>query len=311
MPSASRRKAKKLKTLTILNHHSSPADQLQGAAVSSNHSKKMEGSLNGTLQNTQNEETQSLSQDKEVAVEVDEETPQTPSEELVESSKVEETQEDVTESVAETFESDAVKDAQDESSKELESDTVELELKEQQEEKEKDLAPSEDNNNNNEASSVSGNEGLGETEVVETVVKDMEVGEEEENVLSSVVTVKLQEETSEVFGDSSLPPTGDVVSEETVETSVAKSDESDKIVAPTIIEKSLDLEPTLDEKVGEPSGGQEESSNESAKETSQPSPSVPEAESTENQTIGPVTQSENSSWKSCCGLLEIVMGGSR
>lgn len=271
----------------------------------------MEGSLNGTYQNTQNEETQSLSQDKEVAVEVDEETPQTPSEELVESSKVEETQEDVTESVAETFESDAVKDAQDESSKELESDTVELELKEQQEEKEKDLAPSEDNNNNNEASSVSGNEGLGETEVVETVVKDMEVGEEEENVLSSVVTDKLQEETSEVFRDSSLPPTGDVVSEETVETSVAKSDESDKIVAPTIIEKSLDLEPTLDEKVGEPSGGQEESSNESAKETSQPSPSVPEAESTENQTIGPVTQSENSSWKSCCGLLEIVMGGSR
>ncbi|KAL2316799.1 hypothetical protein Fmac_030675 [Flemingia macrophylla] len=262
----------------------------------------MEESLNGTLQDTQTVETQSLNQEKDVAVEVDEEALQ--SEEQVGPGKVEDTQEDVSESVAETLEPDAVKDAQDESS--VVSDTVELVLKEQQEETAKDLPLSEDNVN--EASSVSGNEGLGETEVVETIVRYKEVGEEEENVVSFVETDKLPEEPSEVSGDSSLPPTGDVASEETVETSVPKSDESDNVVAPTIIEKSLDLEPTLDEKVGEPSGGQEETSYESAKESIQPSPSAPKAESTEIPTNAPVTQRENCSWRSCCGILEMMMG---
>ncbi|TKY57234.1 heat shock 70 kDa protein 18 [Spatholobus suberectus] len=303
MPSAaSRRKAKqakKLKTLTTPNHHSSPADQLRGTAVFANRSKKMEESPNGTLQESQKEETQSLSHDNEVAVKVDdspggdiaitdEEAPQSgKNKELIESGKVEETEEDVSESVAETSEPEAVKDAQVGNT--VESGTVEWELKEEQGEhlvsepdvvKETDLHPS-----------VSGNEGLRETEVV---------AEEEKNVLSSVVT-------KEVFGDSSLPQT-DVASEETVETSVPKSDESDK-VAPTIIEKSL--EPSLDEKVEEPSGGQEESSHESAKEPFQPSPTVLEAESTENPTIAPVAQRENSPWKSCCGIFEIMLGGGR
>ena len=155
--------------------------------------------------------------------------------------------------------------------------------------KETDLPSSE---SNNELLSVSGNEGQRETEVVvETFFKHMMFGGEEKNVLSSVVTDKLlreSEEANEVYGDSSLPLT-DVASEETI---VLKSDDSDQ-VAPTIIEKSLDLEPTLDEKVEEPSGCQEESSYESAKESFQPSPSVPDAESTEN----PVD--EDWCWRQC------------
>ncbi|KAG4382197.1 hypothetical protein AAZX31_14G026800 [Glycine max] len=334
MPPASRRKAKqakKYKTVTILNHHSSHSDQLQGTAVSPNHIKKMEGSLNGALQDSHKVETQILREDKEVVVEVDdsqngdiaitdeEAPPNEENKELVDSGKVEVTQ-DVSESVCETFEPDAMKDGQVENT--MESDVVELELKEEEgkdflsdlavvndEVKETDLPSSE---SNNELLSVSGNEGQRETEVVvETFFKHMMFGGEEKNVLSSVVTDKLlreSEEANEVYGDSSLPLT-DVASEETVETSVLKSDENDQ-VAPTIIEKSLDFEPTLDE-IEEPSGGQEESSYESAKQSFQPSPSVPDAESTENPNIVPVAQRENTSWKSCCGLFEIMRGGDR
>ncbi|CAJ1971351.1 unnamed protein product [Sphenostylis stenocarpa] len=278
-----------------------------------------EGFLNGTMQDSQKEETQSLNEDTEVAVEVDdsqdgdivitdEEKAQQSEEskELVESSKVEETHKDVSESVAETFEADAVKDAQIENT--VESDTVKLEFHEDFESdpdgvKETDLPPS-----------VSGNEGLRETEVVETtIVKDMTVEEEEKNAVSHAVSEKLLgegEEANEVCGDSSLT-LADVASEETVETSVPKSDESGK-VAPTMIEKSLDLNQPLDEKVEEPSGTLEESSYESAKESFQPSPSVvPDAETNENPTIVPVTQRETSSWKSCCGLIEIMTGGDR
>lgn len=263
-----------------------------GTAVSPNHIKKMEGSLNGALQDSHKVETQTSGEDKKVVVEVDEEeAPQSvENKELVESGKVEDVQEDVSESVGETFEPDTVKDAQVENT--MESDTIELELKKEKgkgflsdlavdnhEVKETDFPFSE---NNNELFSVSGNEGLRETEVVvvETFFKSMMFGGEEKDVLSSVVTDKLlreSEEPNEVYGDSSLPLT-DVASEET---SVLKSDDSDQ-VAPTIIEKSLDLEPTLDEKVEEPSGCQEESSYESAKQSFQPSPSVPDAESTEN-----------------------------
>lgn len=254
----------------------------------------MEGSLNVTLQDSHKVETQTSGEDKKVVVEVDEEeAPQSvENKELVESGKVEDVQEDVSESVGETFEPDTVKDAQVENT--MESDTIELELKKEKgkgflsdlavdnhEVKETDFPFSE---NNNELFSVSGNEGLRETEVVvvETFFKSMMFGGEEKDVLSSVVTDKLlreSEEANEVYGDSSLPLT-DVASEETVETSVLKSDENDQ-VAPTIIEKSLDFEPTLDE-IEEPSGGQEESSYESAKQSFQPSPSVPDAESTEN-----------------------------
>ena len=231
--------------------------------------QKMEGSLNVTLQDSHKVETQTSGEDKKVVVEVDEEeAPQSvENKELVESGKVEDVQEDVSESVGETFEPDTVKDAQVENT--MESDTIELELKKEKgkgflsdlavdnhEVKETDFPFSE---NNNELFSVSGNEGLRETEVVvvETFFKSMMFGGEEKDVLSSVVTDKLlreSEEPNEVYGDSSLPLT-DVASEET---SVLKSDDSDQ-VAPTIIEKSLDLEPTLDEKVEEPSGCQEES----------------------------------------------------
>ncbi|ESW13383.1 hypothetical protein PHAVU_008G191200 [Phaseolus vulgaris] len=316
MPSVSRRKAKqakKLKTWSILNHHSSPAHQIQGEAVSANNSKKMEGFLNGTIRDSQKVGTQSLSEDKEVAVEVDdsqdgdivitheEEAPQSEEKKvLVESGKLEETEEDVSESVAETFEPDTVKDAQVENT--VESDAVMIEFNEDFESdpdgvKGTDLYPS-----------VSGNEGLRETEVVETaIVKDMTVAEEEKNVVPDAVSKTLLgevEEANDVCGDYSLTLTD-------AETSVPKPCESDK-VAPTIIEKSLDLKLTLDESVQESSGGLEESSYESAKESFQPSLSVvPDAESNENQTTVPVAQREITSWKSCCGLIEIMRGGGR
>ncbi|XP_047163170.1 neurofilament medium polypeptide-like isoform X1 [Vigna umbellata] len=298
MPSFSRRKTKqpkKHKTWTILNHHSSPPHQIQGEAVSANNTEKMEGFVNGTIQENHKAQSQSLSENKEVAVEVDdsqdgdivitheEEAPQNEENKmLVESGKVEETREDVSESVvSETFEPDTVKDAHVENT--VESDTVMLEFNEDFESdpdgvKETDLYPS-----------VSRNEGLRETEVAE----------EEKNVVFHAVG----EEANDVCGESSLV--------ETSETSVPKSCESDK-VTPTIIEKSLDLKQSLEEKVEESSGGLEESSYESAKESFQPSPSVvPDAESNENQTTVPMAQREFSSWKSCCGLIEIMRGGHR
>ncbi|WVY89695.1 hypothetical protein V8G54_035209 [Vigna mungo] len=348
MPSFSRRKTKqpkKHKTWTILNHHSSPSHQIQGTrsslsiylpspptsllflhlfislhsswfsyaiisfvvfeadsykasfflpageAVSANDTEKMEGFVNGTIQDNHKAQSQSLSEDKEVAVEVDdsqdgdiviaheEEAPHNEEKKmLVESGKVE----DVSESVSERFEPDTVKDAHVENT--VESDTVMLEFNEDFESdpdgvKETDLYPS-----------VSRNERL----------RESEVAEEEKNVVFHAVSKKLIEEANDVCGDSSL-----------VETSVPKSCESDK-VTPTIIEKSLDLKQSLEEKIEESSGGLEESSYESAKESFQPSPSVvPDAESNENLTTVPMVQREISSWKSCCGLIEIMRGGHR
>lgn len=118
---------------------------------------------------------------------------------------------------------------------------------------ENDLSPSADND---ELSSASGNEGLRETEVVETV-KDMTVAEEEkvaEVVLSST----------------------DVVSREVVETRDEKSDESGK-VSLTGVEKSMVI--STYEKAGEQLDVQESSSYESAKESFQTSSYVPDDES--------------------------------
>ncbi|XP_022637577.1 neurofilament medium polypeptide isoform X2 [Vigna radiata var. radiata] len=270
--------------------------QDKGEAVLANNTEKMEGFVNGTIQEDNHKaQSQSLSEDKEVAVEVDdshdgdifiaheEEAPQNEEKKmLVESGKVE----DVSESVSEKFEPDTVKDAHVENT--VESDTVMLEFNEDFESgpdgvKETDLYPS-----------VSRNEGL----------RESEVAEEEKNVVFHAVSKKLIEEANDVCGgDSSLV--------ETWETSVPKSCESDK-VTPTIIEKSLDLKQSLEEKVEESSGGLEESSYESAKESFQPSPSVvPDAESNENLTTVPLVQREISSWKSCCGLIEIMRGGHR
>ncbi|XP_027368578.1 uncharacterized protein LOC113874556 [Abrus precatorius] len=292
----------------------------------------MEGSLDGTLQDTQ--KVASLSEeDKGVVVETaadedgvrsfsettpdgdiavtDEEAIQNEEKkELIESSKVEE-RIYVFESVADdSFEPGATKDAQ--------VDTVELELKDKEWKdfvsdvavaddgvKEAKLLPSEDNK---EISSVSGNEGLRETEVVETSIKDMAVVEEK-NVLSSVVTYRFNregEEPIEIYGNSSLTPI-DVTSKETMEISIPKSDESEK-VPPTIIEKSL--ESSMVDKVGEPS-------NESAKESFQvqPMPNV-HAEGTiatvqAKTEVVPRSTENGTSWMSCCGLFDIMTGGGR
>ncbi|XP_061369848.1 uncharacterized protein LOC133312630 [Gastrolobium bilobum] len=306
----------------------------------------MEGSLSEEAQ-----KVESLSEDKEVSVEVDaddgiskslSDEHATQSEEnsgLVESGKVEETQ-DVSEEPNDF--SDLIKAAQVDNI--MVSDTVELELKEDQGKdfqspedtggifsdhgvKETELPPSEDNN---ELSSVSRNEGLQETEEVETV-NDLTVAEEEKNDLSSVVTeglLKEGEEPNEIYNFSSQPPT-DVVSKETQEASIPKSDESDKVPltitgeVPKGIERSL--VPSMVEKDEEHLDAQE-SSYETAKDSFQPSANVTDDESTsatvKNQTeaprstenptiVPPVTQRQYTSWKSCCGLFEILSRGDR
>lgn len=256
---------------------------------SANHSK-MEDSFNGTLQDTQKVET-SLIEDKQMVVDdataadADATSKETYGVDIAmtgkqtEQSEENKTEDDASESVAETFE--PIEPSPTDSSDAIKYDTVELELKEDEGKdfqspedadgvKETELLPSDDNN---ELSAVSGNE-----EVVETI-KDMMIAEEEKNVLSSVVT---DEGSNKNYGSSSLPPTE--ASKETLETSVPEPDESDKAPPiftgeePKAIEETL--VPSTYEKVGEQSHFQEPSSYESARETFQPSPNVPLAEST-------------------------------
>jgi FtsZ-binding cell division protein ZapB len=178
----------------------------------------------------------------------------------------------------------------------LDSETVELELKEDNDEVEQtELATSKDNN-----------EGLKEdnNEVVETV-KDMTVAEEE-NVLSSNDVVSISREV-------------------VLETNDPKSDyEVEKVVPPKGIEESLVT--SAYEKVKEQLNVQESSSYESAKESLQQSSNAVDSESNsvteqdkieesrgiENQgSIFAVTQRQQTSWKSCCGLFEILGHGDR
>ncbi|XP_045787025.1 uncharacterized protein LOC123882250 isoform X1 [Trifolium pratense] len=299
MPIASRRKRtkqakKKTKPFTLSNQHSTASVQLQtkGFFVSENQSK-MEGNLNGTLEKTEKVEEESLSEDKDVAVEVsadddfdgksksqsdtkDDVDVDVDIDEHVDSDKVVEETENVSETVAES--SDAIEANQVENIVASEEDE-ELELKEEKGEnfevEQTELATSKDNN-----------------EVVETV-KDMTV-DEDENVLSSTDVVSISREV-------------------VLETSDPKSNyEVEKVVPPKGIEEQLDV--------------QESSSYESAKESLQPSSNVVDYESNsvteqdkieeskgiENQgSIFVVTQRQQTSWKSCCGLFEILGHGDR
>ncbi|MCI19236.1 hypothetical protein A2U01_0040392, partial [Trifolium medium] len=121
----------------------------------------------------------------------------------------------------------------------------------------------------------------------------------------------------------------DVVSisrEVVLETSDPKSDyEVEKVVPPKGIEESLETSTTY-EKVKEQLNVQESASYESAKESLQQSSNVVDSESNsvteqnkieesrgiENQgSIFVVTQRQQTSWKSCCGLFEILGHGDR
>ncbi|PNX91487.1 hypothetical protein L195_g047618, partial [Trifolium pratense] len=256
----------------------------------------MEGNLNGTLEKTEKVEEESLSEDKDVAVEVsadddfdgksksqsdtkDDVDVDVDIDEHVDSDKVVEETENVSETVAES--SDAIEANQVENIVASEEDE-ELELKEEKGEnfevEQTELATSKDNNEVVETDN---------NEVVETV-KDMTV-DEEENVLSSTDVVSISREV-------------------VLETSDPKSDyEVEKVVPPKGIEEQLDV--------------QESSSYESAKESLQPSSNVVDSESNsvteqdkieeskgiENQgSIFVVTQRQQTSWKSCCGLFEIL-----
>ncbi|KAK2431579.1 hypothetical protein QL285_029786 [Trifolium repens] len=271
----------------------------------------MEGNFNGTLKETQKVEEESLNEDKDLAVEVsadddfdgksksqsdtkDDVDVDIDIDEQVESDKVVKETENVSETVAESLESsDAIEANQVENS--LDSETVELELKEDHEVEQTELATSKDNN-----------EGLKEDndEVVETV-KDMTVAEEE-NVLPSTDVVSISREV-------------------VLETNDPKSDyEVEKVVPPKGVEESLVT--STYEKVKEQLNVQESSSYESAKESLQQSSNAVDSESNsvteqdkieesrgiENQgSIFAVTQRQQTSWKSCCGLFEILGHGDR
>ncbi|WJX59404.1 hypothetical protein P8452_44725 [Trifolium repens] len=315
MPIASRRKRtkqakKKTKPLTLPNQHSTASVQFQtkGLFVSEIQSK-MEGNFNGILKETQKVEEESLNEDKDLAVEVSadddfdgkyksqsdtKDDVDIDIDEQVESDKVVKETENVSETVAESLESsDAIEANQVENS--LDSETVELELKEDHEVEQTELATSKDNN-----------EGLKEDndEVVETV-KDMTVAEEE-NVLPSTDVVSISREV-------------------VLETNDPKSDyEVEKVVPPKGVEESLVT--STYEKVKEQLNVQESSSYESAKESLQQSSNAVDSESNsvteqdkieesrgiENQgSIFAVTQRQQTSWKSCCGLFEILGHGDR
>jgi hypothetical protein len=222
----------------------------------------MEGNFNGILKETQKVEEESLNEDKDLAVEVSadddfdgkyksqsdtKDDVDIDIDEQVESDKVVKETENVSETVAESLESsDAIEANQVENS--LDSETVELELKEDHEVEQTELATSKDNN-----------EGLKEdnNEVVETV-KDMTVAEEE-NVLPSTDVVSISREV-------------------VLETNDPKSDyEVEKVVPPKGVEESLVT--STYEKVKEQLNVQESSSYESAKESLQQSSNAVDSES--------------------------------
>lgn len=209
---------------------------------------EMEGNFNGVLHDTRKVEEESSSEDKEVAVEVYDDDDDVydgkskcVSDEHVEACKVVEEEEDVNERVGESLESsnaigaDRVEDIED-------SETVELEFKEEKVEDgdvvdETELAASKENN-----------EGIRESEVVETV-RDVTVGEDE-NVLSTL-------------------PSLDVVS-----VSRESDDVVEKVISPKGVEESLGK--STYEKDEEQLDVQESSSAyESAKESFQPSSNAP------------------------------------
>ena len=226
--------------------------------------------MNGTLHETQKVEEESLSEDKEVAVDTStdddydgksksqSDTPDAVDiDEHVESCKVVEEAEDVSETVFESPHNSLNVSSPNESSDAIEvnqvenkmaSEAVELELNGEKGEnndevEETELATSEDNN-----------EGLRVTEVAETV-KDMTVAEEE-NVLPSTDVVSISREVA-------------------LETSGKGIDDGDeKVEPPKGIEQSL-MTSTQEQSLDV----QESSSYESAKESLQQSSNVHDSES--------------------------------
>ncbi|CAI8586813.1 unnamed protein product [Vicia faba] len=327
MPTISRRKTKhakrKTKPLHLPNQHSSATVQLQtkGPFVSENHSE-MEGNFNGTLHDMRKVEEESSSEDKEVAVEVFDDDvydgkSKSVSDEHVESCKVVE-EEDVSETVGESLESsDAIEANRVENIED--SETVELEFKEENKEEkgedddvveETELATSNENN-----------EGLRESEVVETV-RDVTVGEDE-NVLSSLPSldvVSVSRESDDVV-EKVVSPKG--IEEPLVKSTYEKDEEQLDIQESSAYESAKEsFQPSSNAHgVNE----QEElSAYESAKESFLPFSNVPDSDNNsfneqdrveecrgiENQgSIFSVTQRQHTSWKNCCGLFEMLRHG--
>ncbi|KAI4306023.1 hypothetical protein L6164_029339 [Bauhinia variegata] len=311
----------------------------RGAEQVSAGKNKMEGSFNGTLEETQKVESQS-EQDKEVTVETGGEASVTenpesliepPKEnddenkELTDSVKVEE-KEGVSESVVEPVES-STRDFTEQVEESVENpegtDKVEFESKQ---EDVKDLPPQED---------ASGFSSTVE-EVKELEDKDLP-SSVEENELPAVVAdenlrgtepvepTEVLEKTEETQAppledDSSSSLTAsDIVSKVTEETTLLKSDDT-KTEA---ISKGTE-ETATDVKIEE-SSVVHETSKGNTNESSQPLANVPADETTsatvkdkneiprsiENPTIESVNESQHTGWRSCCGLLEVLRGGDR
>ncbi|XP_050903804.1 uncharacterized protein LOC127117742 [Lathyrus oleraceus] len=329
MPTISRRKTKqakrKTKPLNLPNQHSSATAQLQtkGPFVCENLSK-MEGNFNGKLHDDmQKVEEESSSEDKEVAVEVEvsdddvyDGKSKSVGDEHVEACKVVEEEEESLES-SDAREGNRVENVED-------SETVELEFKEEnKEEQGEDFISVEDDDvveGTELATSKENNEGIRESEVVETD-RDVTVGDNE-NVLSSLPSldvVSVSRESDDVVEKVKG------IEESLVKSTYEKDEEQLDIQESSSAYESAkeSFQPSSDV----PSVNEEEESSayESAKESLQPSSNVHDSENSANEqdrveeskgienqgSIFSVTQRQQSSWKNCCGLLEILRHGDR
>ncbi|KAI5433127.1 hypothetical protein KIW84_020423, partial [Lathyrus oleraceus] len=357
MPTISRRKTKqakrKTKPLNLPNQHSSATAQLQTKGV--HHSlcylpvspsfllffvfgllhplfgpfvcenlSKMEGNFNGKLHDDmQKVEEESSSEDKEVAVEVEvsdddvyDGKSKSVGDEHVEACKVVEEEEESLES-SDAREGNRVENVED-------SETVELEFKEEnKEEQGEDFISVEDDDvveGTELATSKENNEGIRESEVVETD-RDVTVGDNE-NVLSSLPSldvVSVSRESDDVVEKVKG------IEESLVKSTYEKDEEQLDIQESSSAYESAkeSFQPSSDV----PSVNEEEESSayESAKESLQPSSNVHDSENSANEqdrveeskgienqgSIFSVTQRQQSSWKNCCGLLEILRHGDR
>ncbi|CAK8538758.1 unnamed protein product [Lathyrus sativus] len=291
----------------------------------------MEGNFNGTLCDMQKVEEESSSEDKEVVVEASDDDvydgkSKSVSDEHVEPCKVVEEEEDVSETVDESLESsDAIEGNRVENIEDLK--TVELEFKEEnKEEKGEDFISVEDDEvvEGTELATKENNEGLRESEVVETV-RDLRVGEDE-NVLStlpSLDVVSVSRESDDVV-EKVVSPKG--IEESLVKSTYEKDEEQSDIQESSSAYESAKESFQPSSNVPSVDEHEESSAYESAKESFQPSSNVHDSENInvneqdrveesrgiENQgSIFSVTQRQQSSWKNCCGLLEILRPGDR
>ncbi|KAI4308081.1 hypothetical protein L6164_031193 [Bauhinia variegata] len=310
-----------------------------GVALVSAGQNKMEGSLNGTLEETQKVESQS-EQDKEVEIKSSadsggevsvNENPESlieqpkeneeESKELIDSETLEEKQE-VSESVVASI-GDFTEEVKESVEILVGSDKIESESKQ---EEVKDLPSQEEASGFSPTLEVA--KELEEKDFPSSLEKNelpTDVADESlgtEPIETNEVLEKTEETQAPSLEDNSGSslPLSDVVPMVTEETTLIVSDETNKTEA---IPKGIE-ETATDVKIEE-SSVVHETSKETTNESSQPVVNVPADETTsvtvqdkteiprsmENPTTISVNERQQAGWRSCCGLLEVLRGGDR